>query len=231
VSAATITRILLAAVLAIGIAASAVQWLSLLTGKKYVFGLVRLLNLDEEANLPTALSVLLLALASLLLAAISYHERRSAGSHATHWAVLTAGFCLMALDEFAMLHEILADPTRKLLGNRDLGPLFFAWVVPAFFMLAAIGIYFLSFLRRLPRAVMVRFVTAGAVYVGGCVGVEMLGAMRYEQFGNKDPFYIATATVEEMMEMTGIVLFIRALILYLSDTTPGLRLSLRFSKS
>ncbi|HRC44905.1 MAG TPA: hypothetical protein PLT27_12705, partial [Nitrospira sp.] len=86
------------------------------------------------------------------------------------------------------------------------------------------------FLLSLPRHVMYRFVSAGAVYVAGCVGLEMLGGMRFEQFG-KDPLYIAFATLEELMEMTGIVLFIRALILYLSETTSDLHLSFRFSKS
>ncbi|MBL8220974.1 MAG: hypothetical protein JNL62_17205 [Bryobacterales bacterium] len=225
-----ITSALLAAAVVMGIAATAVQWLARLTGNKPFFGLVRLLHLEEEANLPTAFSVLLLALASLLLAVISWNERRAANANATHWIVLTVGFCLMVLDEFAMLHEMMSGPGKRVLGNGTLGPLFFTWVLPAFFGLAAIAIYFVPFLRQLPRHVMYRFVSAGAVYVAGCVGLEMLGGMRFEQFG-RDPLYLAFATFEELMEMTGVVLFIRALIHYLSETAPDLRLSFRFSST
>ncbi|HRC44680.1 MAG TPA: hypothetical protein PLT27_11540, partial [Nitrospira sp.] len=116
--------------MAIGIAATAVQWLARVTGRKPFFGLVRLLHLEEEANVPTAFSVLLLALASLLLAVISWNQRRAAKANATHWIVLTVGFCLLMLDEFAMLHEMMSGPGKRVVGRGTLGPLYFTWVGP-----------------------------------------------------------------------------------------------------
>lgn len=228
-SPAFVTKALMAAVLAMGFASTAVQWLSFLTGKKYIFGLVRLLNLDGEANFPTALSVLLLAMATLLLAVVSWNERRKSKANSAHWTMLTAGFCFMTLDEFAMLHELLVGPSRKLIGTQNLGLFYYAWVIPASVGVAVLAIYFLSFLRRLPKETAFRFVLSGVVYLGGCIGVEMLGGMRYEQSGSRDTLYIALVTLEELMEMAGVTLFIRALLLHLKNSTSELRFSIRFS--
>ena len=56
---------------------------------------------------------------------------------------------------------------------------------------------------------------AGAVYVGGAIGMEMIGGFYQDVYGY-DLTYVLLQTIEEVGEMLGIVIFIYALCYYLS---------------
>jgi hypothetical protein len=69
-------------------------------------------------------------------------------------------------------------------------------------------------------------VIAGTIYVVGAIGVEMLTGLYFESHGGGNPGYVALQTVEETLEMSGIVIFIFALADYLDHQFNGLRLVL-----
>ena len=68
-------------------------------------------------------------------------------------------------------------------------------------------------------------IAAGAIFVGGAIGVEMLGGHWFVTQGRDNVTYVALQTLEETMEMMGIVVFIYALAEYLDE---HLDLRLRF---
>lgn len=64
---------------------------------------------------------------------------------------------------------------------------------------------------------MKRFGLAGTIYILGAVGFEMIGGVVIHYFkANSQPFFWAY-TIEESLEMLGIILFIYALLNYLFD--------------
>lgn len=201
------------------------QLTSFLTGHPSIYGLVHLFNLDAEDNLPSAFSTLLLLLSSLLLTVIARLKWNQA--MVGYWVVLAVGFMLMAADEEFSFHEELIEPVRAILGTSNLGIFYFAWVLPAIALVTIIGLSFLKFLIRLPRKTASRFIVAGALYVGGCIGMELAGGRYDELHGQDNLTYIGIATSEESLEMLGVIVFIWSLLDYMTDTFGEVEIELK----
>ncbi|RYE10863.1 MAG: hypothetical protein EOP22_02995 [Hyphomicrobiales bacterium] len=176
------------------------------------------LALNSEVSLPTWWSSLLLATAGILMIICSYAER--AGAHRTWlgWRVLGIGFLYASLDEAAALHEWFGEGFKWLPDST--GALNFRWVVVGIPIVIAVGLLFLPFLFRLPRRTAMRLVVAGAVFVGGALGVEMISAMVDFAEGRSFTYQLLMAC-EEAMEMIGVILGIRAVLLHIDATLGG----------
>lgn len=190
------------------------------TGRNSVFlhKLVKLFYVELELNIPAFFSMLLLLAASLLLAVIAVLSKRQTNSRAAQWAILSAGFLLMAFDEIVAVHERLIEPMREILGADSLGIFYFAWVVPAVGLVLLLALYFLRFLRSLPPKTRFFFLLAATLYLGAAIGFELIEGWHVERHGKDNPLYIVLTTVEESLEMAGIITFIWALSVYLADT-------------
>ncbi|MBL8174116.1 MAG: hypothetical protein JNK48_05565 [Bryobacterales bacterium] len=226
---AGLTKALAAVVFALAAASAGAHLITRFTGRDHLLGLIPMFQMEHEGNVPALFSGLLLLASALLLLVIVRSKQASADPFARHWTVLCCGFFLMTLDELVRLHEMMSAPMRLLLGQGKLGLFYFSWVLPALAMISLLGIYFVKFLLHLPRPSMYRFVAAGGLYLSGCVGMEMLGGWRAETHGSRDPIFLAFSTTEETMEMTGIILFLRALLLYLRDYAPRLQFATRLN--
>jgi hypothetical protein len=188
-----------------------------LLGHGRLKGLVPLFYLGGERNVPTFFSVLLMLFIVLLLAAVALLDGKARVPHARKWAALAGGFLVMAYDEAFQVHERLIGPMRSLLGDGDLGVFYFAWVIPGIALVAALALFFLRFLLQLPAPTKPAFFVAGALYVVGSVGMELLEGRHAEVHGLLNPTSVALATVEESLEMAALVLFIWALLGYIAD--------------
>jgi len=66
------------------------------------------------------------------------------------------------------------------------------------------------------------FVAAGFAYVGGAIGLEVISAPLVEAQGRYNLMYLLLTTVEESLELGGIIFFIYALLSYIqSDLHPA----------
>ncbi|PAW68216.1 MAG: hypothetical protein B9S34_03160 [Opitutia bacterium Tous-C1TDCM] len=203
-----------------------VQFRAYGTGNYKVEGLFKFLHLDVENNLPTFFATLLLLLAAGLLATIARLERRRRAVGAWNWIVLATGFLVMSADEAISLHERLNEPIRRLLsgsGGRH-GWLFFAWTIPGLAVVTTLGLVFLKFLFRLPARISRAFVLGGTLYVSGIIGMELICGRYAEIHGVFNLTYSLLATVEESLEMAGVIVFVRALLVYLADTYGELKI-------
>lgn len=188
-----------------------------LTGHDHVYGLIELVNVDSEQNIPTSFSVFLLMSSAVLLIVIAVLEKKHDRSDAVYWALLGLVFFFLAVDEGAAIHDMLNDPLRDVLGGDNLGMFYFPWVLPAAVGVLALLLFFAKFMRRLPAATRSGFLLAGAVYVSGSVGLEVVGAYYFEIYGKYYLSYILIATLEETFEMAGIILFIHTLLTHIAD--------------
>jgi hypothetical protein len=186
------------------------QLVKYVAGYDYVHGLVNLVDVNGERNIPTVFAALLLAAGG----ALSISTAKRAGPRdRPFWLLLGGGFLFMTVDEALQLHEMLVRPMRHLLGGETLGVLYFAWVVPAMAVIATAAIVFPRFLLRLPRRTAAALVIAGAIYLAGAVGMELVGGRYFERRG-KDLTYAVLNTIEETLEFAGVILFITALLEY-----------------
>ena len=176
-----------------------------------LLGLVRLFDLDQEANVTTWYSTVLLLLAAVLLAVIARAAHTARAQFRLHWALLALILLVMSVDEASSIHELAIRPLRSALGVQA-GVLYFTWVVPAGAAVLLVGIAYLRFVLHLPAATRRLFVIAGGVYVGGALGLELIGGYLASHHGGEGLAYLAEVTIEETMEMSGAVLFIHGLM-------------------
>lgn len=172
------------------------------------------LNVDKEGNIPSLYSGLSLLFCSALLFIIFRVSQQQRRSYLTHWKVLSFIFAYLALDEWMSWHERLIEPVRDGLGLS--GFLYFAWVVPAFFLLILFFLSYARFWLHLPQSTRRLFLVAVILFVGGALCMELIGARYTELYGQENIGYQLWVTLEEMLEMLGIVVFIHALIQHLN---------------
>jgi hypothetical protein len=185
-------------------------------------------NFDEEANLPTLYSCLALGFCSYLLGLIATVRKKLKAKDAKSWKGLAFIFLFLAIDESCSIHEILIPVLRGAMNTKGL--LYFPWVIPAFFLLIIFLVVFRKFIFALPRKVKAQFILAGTVYVLGALGMELIGGYIADKYGYTTIFGLA-ATVEELLEMSGVVIFINALLNYLQSQASELNFALSFRQS
>ncbi len=218
-----VARALGAAALILVVLSVAAELFKFLTGHDEVMGLLSLVDLDQERNIPTLFSVLLLAFASLCAAVIAALAKAAKARDVSRWAVLAVGFLYLAFDEGLSLHERLSVPVKRLLGSRSFGFSHSFWAIPGLIVVCLLGLFFLKFLLRLPAKSRLRFVIAGVLFLGGAVGFELISGDYWEARGKEDLGYGLIATVEESLEMAGVIVFIYGLLTYMAETYGEIR--------
>jgi hypothetical protein len=211
VSPARVTR-LLALVVGLLVVAGIASVVGEYVVGRALFGLVRAFDLDGEGTVPSWYSSCALLAAAGLLAVIARAARERSDRDWCYWAGLAVIFVALSVDEAASIHELAIRPMRRALNLSGL--LAFGWVIPGAAFVAIVGAIFLRFLLRLPLSTRRLFVIAGGLYVGGALGFEMLGGLLLTKYG----MGLATAleaVAEEALEMTGIVVFLHALLQHL----------------
>jgi hypothetical protein len=206
--------------------------------------LVPLLSLSYEHNLPTWYAVLLHASCALLLAlhALSLRQRsaappaavaapgpsqepaplpaRSPKQWSTRWILLSGLFAYISLDELIQLHEVASgwfDTT---------GVLYFGWVIPAAALVIALGLWYLPLVRALPARTRRRFILAGVVFVSGALLMELPLGWWTERAGADNLTYGIIDWVEETLELSGVSMFLLALLDIPGRAPEALRISI-----
>ncbi|WP_160148488.1 hypothetical protein [[Leptolyngbya] sp. PCC 7376] len=176
---------------------------------------------DREHNVPTTFASLLLLFAAILLFTIALNQVKKKLA-ASHWFVLACGFAFMSIDEMFSLHERLIQPTHNLLTGllnvEHLGLFRFAWVIPGIVLVMLLIPYFWNFVMELPRHTRRNFIMSAAIFLAGAIGTELIGGYFFELYGVDNFAYSMIATVEESLEMTGVILFIHGLMSFIAES-------------
>jgi hypothetical protein len=185
---------------------------------------IALLDVDAELSLPSIYSVFLLFIDTLLLALITMMKRKEKSAFLAGWIVLTLGFLFLTFDEGATIHEKLMTPVRNSLGDDLPSYFYFTWVIPALAAIVLLAVLFFSFLKNLPSRARVGFLVSASIYLGGAIGMELVGGTYVSQNGMENFNFNLLATLEESLEMLGASMFVRTLLTYISDSFKSLRL-------
>ncbi len=226
VSPAKVAVVLSLVVLAVSVASLTGQYLKPgLAHNELALKVIAKLNLDKEVNdLPTWYQSSTLLVSSVLLLVIGLARRELKDKDAKYWGLLSLIFLFLSLDEAVSIHEQMTMPLRTTFHLE--GFLFLSWVIPASFLVAVLGIVLSRFLFRLPSSTRNLMILSALIYLAGALGVEMVGA-NYMFMMNNPPdigskfTYAIITTVEEFLEMTGIVVFIYCLLTYLFVPIPA----------
>ena len=180
----------------------------------------------EEGNLPTWFSGNILLAAGGLFLLIAAARRAAGMDWVRRWAFLGAVFIYLSADEVGQIHEHTVKPLRR--GIRDLTGLggtaarAVAVAVVVAVLLAFVAFYW-PWLRAQPRRLRRLVVLAGALYVTGALGLEVVGRF-YEVAGGARTslFDGVLSAVEELLEMVGISILVYALL----ERIAGVRVEL-----
>lgn len=175
---------------------------------------VRLFHVTAEGNITSWFSSLILLFSAIVLLVIAKTVRSQGGPYIKHWYVLSAIFAFLALDEAASIHELTMDPLRNLFNPT--GIFHFAWVILAIPLVLLFIIVYLKFLFHLPKDTRWLFLIGGFLYVFGAMGMDMIAGFILDNDLIQGRLYGLLITIEEFLENVGIVIFIYALLSYLT---------------
>ncbi|HJN15273.1 MAG TPA: hypothetical protein QGH10_07285 [Armatimonadota bacterium] len=180
-----------------------------------------LLDVIQEGNIPTYFSTVILALAALLLWVVAAGVGSDDPRGARPWKALSLIFLYLSVDEASQLHELSRRIPKHWLP--DWGILHWPWVIIGTVGVIALILGFCRFLKQLQKDTRVGIIVAGAIFIGGALGLELVGASLISSDGPQLALVIEE-TVEEFMEMTGVILFINALLLHITRHLPPIQL-------
>ena len=224
----SVLRLLFTGIALIVAASLVTTYLHYVLGYESVLGLVDQFDLDREGNLPAWFSAMMLTACAVLLFAIYLAKRRRRDAQTACWGGLAAIFLYLSVDEASGLHELTFSLAHAFFDLT--GALYGGWMIPFGALLLVFAAFYLRFLLNLPRRFQVLFVLAGALYVGGAIGMELVsweyrwsvmeatpGDFDAKVAASKDMTYTLLVIAEETMEMLGAAVFLHALLRYVAE--------------
>lgn len=159
---------------------------------------------SREDSVWTWYSVLLLAAVGVVFATLALIRRSNGESSIPYFcfAVVAAG---MSIDEATLFHEKFAIAAR-LMGLSL--PFTFSWLIIGIPFAVTAGVILLLLARRIDATLRRRLIVAGAVFLLGAVGFELLGGIIVNFSDNLAApgsrlLYQFVAMLEEGLELTG----------------------------
>jgi len=249
-----IVRAMIIAVLIITLVSFAARVAMYMWGVEGYLQPLRIFDVGEERSIPTWFSSMQFLLCSMLLAVVAVDKKQRSDRYSLHWSALSIIFLLMSLDDVASIHEAIGQQSERLLHNTTgftpSGAIKFFWVVPGTIFVLIVFVAYLRFLADLPQSTRLLFLFAGALFVLGALGLEMLSAQvssssegianffemelgLSQHIGSAIPkIMIGLQTcVEEMFEMLGLTAFVYALLAYISSYIEDINARVRIDKS
>lgn len=178
---------------------------------------------DAEANFAALYSAMAILFSASLLWLIGNSPSQKKSHLAFYWKVLSGVFVFLAVDEFFFIHERLVAPMQDILSRQAFKSnyLHFGWFIPYSLVLLVLGLFMLRFLFRIPFRLRALFALSAIVFLSGAVGMEIISGKYLADTGAyggdielADVNYALMVTVEELLEMAGIIIFNHSLTTY-----------------
>ena len=179
----------------------------------HIFGLLPLLHVDREGNLAAWMSSTTMLLCSATAWSLATSTESKYISRGAPWKWVALALFLMSMDETAQVHERVGSLVQPLLP--DVGALYFGWVAVGALVVLAAAPFFFRFVLSLPPRTRIQFVMAATLFFAGALGVEMVtGEYMSRTEAKLSITYIFLSHTEELLEMLGLFVLLRALLEY-----------------
>ncbi|WP_205619317.1 hypothetical protein [Hymenobacter aerophilus] len=188
------------------------------TSYRTMMGFIPLFDMDEERTITAYFSSINLLFSAALLGLIFSIKQDLNDVYRWQWAGLCLGFIYLSMDEIISLHELATGLIKDHLHVALAAPHYMTAILgltALFFLL----IFYGRFLLNLSAPHKARFILAGTIFVTGAFIIESLGGyivLHHNQWINGLAYHIAVI-VEESLELIGVLLFVRALLMYIRD--------------
>ncbi|HUQ66765.1 MAG TPA: hypothetical protein VM101_11450 [Flavitalea sp.] len=203
---------------------------------KYIFlrndfftnSIVYFFDSSLEGNIPTFFSSLILFIAGALCYLI-YNTKSSLKNKYMRscWLMLSMIFMFLTIDESSRIHEQFSK--LHLPSDRS-GFLRHSWIIPYSVFAIIAGLYFFKFVKSLPARTKIIFLVSGFIYVGAALGFEPLEGHLTLIYKGNNLYDKLLCSIEEMLEMCGMILFIYGLMDYSSRMNINLKFTVPIQK-
>jgi len=190
------------------------------TDHNLIYGLIPQFDFDMENNIPTYFSSVNLLICALLVFSIYQSHKKRNMFDSRYWFFLSILFLYLSIDESASIHEMLIRPMRDSF-NLSSGWFFYPWVIPAIIICFILALFFLKFYLSLPSRYRFLFGLAAALFIGGAIGMEIIDGFVVAGTSGVNLTTRLLITLEETLEMAGVIIFIYALIDYMKSETQS----------
>lgn len=204
------------------------NYLKWVKGYETALGIIPLFDFDAEFNIPSLFSFGLIGVNALLLAMISKHSAVEQKER-KFWRILSYIFIILALDEMVSMHERVGLMLHSKLPQAFVLSDSRFWILPMSILLLLFTLYFYRFFFRLPTNKRLQFLLAGSIYVAGAIVVEIFGDIYMWYHDKADFFYGLLASLEELLEMIGMIFFLKVLLQHLQELSKKRDFSINFS--
>lgn len=195
------------------------------TDTGFIRYLDRYFNFNLENNFPSYFSALLLFFSALLLALI-YKLADGADKYKKRWLLLSVVFLFLSLDEALKIHERIEQVSRLVFTNKMNGFLFWTWIIPYVLLALIVAIFCFRMVIQLPKAIRNKFILSGSLYVFAAAGTESIEGHLMKITAEDPVVLMITTTIQELLEMVSIIIFISALLDYLAMKMKNIRLTM-----
>ncbi len=217
-----VTRILLLIVLILSILHIGVLIAYFVINDPDKFGFVKLVDMDYEGNLPTLFSTVILMVSSALFLLLARVSAQESPEQRKYWLGLAGIFMFLGVDEGAKIHEKIGDWFEQFVNASDY--LYYPWVLPYVSVLLVLVLAYLKFYLKLPRQTQTGMLISAVMFLTGAVVLDMIGGNEADQNGTSTIYYSVLYTIEEILEMLGVILLIHTLLKQLQLQTERLTL-------
>ena len=174
------------------------------------------LDLDFEESFYTWFSTVMLSAAAFMCFFLSLKDHGQTKNVKTQWRILGSIFFLLSADEMLSFHERVSGMLSTSFTTS--GMFEFAWVIPALVIIPIFFFLFFPFIRHLHTHVSYTIIIAGSIFVFGAVGMEMIAGIFISENSSQDdvftsPIYRFLVNIEEGLEVLGVIIFIKALLM------------------
>ena len=190
-----------------------------------------LFNFERDSNVTTWYSSIALFISSLLLWAIALAKTSLKDPFSLHWKCLAIIFAFLSLDEVAMFHERAGQVLDAVSSVEFSGWLYFQWVIIGVPVTLIIALAYFKFIVHLPAKTRNLFILAGALFVGGALGLEILAGRQESMTTDTNLIYKLITTIEELWEKLGVMVFIYALLGYMEKYANRIQFQIGNSSS
>jgi hypothetical protein len=164
----------------------------------------------------------MLLLSSFLFFIIGMAKFELAEKYKFHWLGLSFFLFLMSMDETLQLHEQLSSPIRHTIHSS--GFFYFAWTIPVIIALIFFAIAYFKFLFHLNLRFRKLFFLSGSIYVLGALVLELIAGKFISFYGQTNLQYSLITTIEESLEMAGIITLVYSLLKYIKSEMSGIQI-------
>jgi hypothetical protein len=192
---------------------------------KYVDRIAEWVDVNREGSIPTWYATITLASCAVMLGLIAVDAARRKRPYPLHWAALAVIFALLSLEEILGVHSEATGRLREIVSITD-GPGYaIALALIVLVGLAIVAVLFGRFYLQLPSKWRTWFTIAAVIYAVGVFASDAVGDYLITAAGEPTLAYDIVLTIEEALEMTGVLIVIVMLLEYIRTFVGTVSLS------